>query len=92
MTHPDNCNCRDHQIWRQRSDYCYCHSCKAVTGVACDGCGIVSNPMAEPRFLLDDGVTLCEECESKRGRGEYDECIGDILRIDPDLDGKASMK
>lgn len=85
MTHsePWNCECPDHIIWRQHSDYCNCHSCKAVTGVACDGCGIVSNPLAEPRFQLADGLVLCEECESERHRAEYDE---DILRIDPDLD------
>ncbi|MGB7955583.1 MAG: hypothetical protein WCF23_16530 [Candidatus Nitrosopolaris sp.] len=92
MIHSDNCNCLDHQIWRKHSEYCNCNSCKAVVGVACDSCGIVSNPSAEPRFQLEDGVILCEECESERHRGDYDEDIQNILRIDPDLDFKEQMK
>jgi hypothetical protein len=63
----------------------YCHSCIAVTGVKCDSCGIVSNPLAESRVRKDDGTTLREECESERHRL-------DILRIDPYLDRKESMK
>jgi hypothetical protein len=93
MTHSENCNCGDHQIWRQHSDYCNCHSCKAVTGVACDGYGIVSNPLAEPRLLLDDDDgALPEECELERHRAAYDEHPRDMLRIDPDLDCKVSMR
>ncbi len=91
-THSDSCKCPDHVIWRQHSDYCNCHSCKVVTGIKCDSCGIVSNPLAEPRFLLNDGITLCEECDSERHRVEYDEEVQDILRIDPRLDWKESMK
>jgi hypothetical protein len=91
-THSENCRCIDYQVWRSHSDYCNCHSCKAVTGVKYEACGIVSNPLGEPRFLLDDGVTLCEEYESERHRVEYDEDIQDILRIDPHLDWKEAMK
>jgi hypothetical protein len=62
---PWNCTCPDHQVWRSHSDYCNCISCKAVAGARCDRCHAVNNPLTIPYFM-ENGITLCESCESMR--------------------------
>jgi hypothetical protein len=60
-------------------------------GIQCDACGTISNPDIEPIFLLDDGTRLCEECEQERCRGDYDDDIDNIMRVDPYYNVKESL-